>query len=166
MWLFLKKFYRDLGESKGQFLSVLVVVMIGVMFYTGMNTALAGVEGAGEKYFEQYRLADIWSSVLRAPEGAVDRVESIPGVKTAEGRVVQDARIEIGDRDAMVRLISLPDQKRDAVNGILLTSGSYFSAEAGNECIVSENFFKANGLSIGQTIEPVLNGSRVKLKVV
>ena len=166
MWLFLKKFYRDLGESKGQFLSVLVVVMIGVMFYTGMNTALAGVEGAGEKYFEQYRLADIWSSVLRAPEGAVDRVESIPGVKTAEGRVVQNARIEIGDRDAMVRLISLPDQKRDTVNGIMLTSGSYFSAETGNECIVSENFFKANGLSMGQTIEPILNGNRVKLKVV
>ena len=166
MWIFLKKFYRDLGEAKGQFLSVLVVVMVGVMFYTGMNTALAGVEGAGEKYFKDYRLADVWSSVIRAPEGAVDRIRAIPGVKAAQGRVVQDARINIGDRDAIVRLISLPDQKQDTINDIQLEAGGYFSAEAGNQCIVSKNFFKANGLVMGQMIEPIINGSRVKLKVV
>ena len=166
MWIFLKKFYRDLGESKGQFLSVLAVVMIGVMFYTGMNTALMGVEGAGEKYFSEYRLADIWSTVIRAPEGAVDRIRSIPGVKTAQGRVVRDVRIDIQDRNAIVRLISLPEQRGEILNDILLTSGSYFSPEAGNQCIVSEKFFKANGLVMGQTIEPIINGSRVKLRVV
>ena len=166
MWIFLKKFYRDLGESKGQFLSVLAVVMIGVMFYTGMNTALAGVEGAGDEYFKEYRLADIWSTVIRAPESAVDRIRSIPGVKAAQGRVVRDVRIGIGDRDAMVRLISLPDRKEKVLNDIMLTSGGYFSAEAGNQCIVSENFFRANGLVMGQTIEPIINGNRVKLKVV
>lgn len=166
MRLFLKKFYRDVGESKGQFLSVLVVVMIGVMFYIGMNTALAGVEGAGETYFKEYRLADLWSSVIRAPEAAVERIGSLPGVRMAEGRVVQDVRIDIGDGDAMVRLISLPDEKRDTVNDILLTSGGYFSAESGNQCIVSENFFRANGLALGQTIEPIINGNRVKLRVV
>ena len=166
MWLFLKKFWRDLGEAKGQFLSVLVVVMIGVMFYTGMNSALAAVGGAGDRYFKEYGLADIFSTVIRAPEGAVDRVAAIPGVKQAEGRVVQDARISVGDSDAIVRLISLPDQKRDIINDIRLTTGGYFSAEGGNQCIVSENFFKANGLATGQTIEPIINGNRVKLKVV
>ena len=166
MRIFLKKFWRDLGEAKGQFVSVLIVVMIGVMFYTGMNSALAAVGGAGDRYFKEYRLADIFSTVIRAPEGAVDRVAAIPGVKRAQGRVVQDVRIGIGDRDAIVRLISLPEQRTNLINDIRLTSGSYFSAESGNQCIVSENFFKANGLALGQTIEPIVNGSRVKLKVV
>jgi len=69
-------------------------------------------------------------------------------------------------REAMVRLISLPDEKTDIVNDIQLKSGSYFSSAGGNQCIVSEDFFKAHRLTLGQTIEPIVNGDRVKLKVV
>ncbi|MTI54319.1 ABC transporter permease [Geosporobacter ferrireducens] len=166
MWIFLKKFYRDLGESKGQFISVLAVVMIGVMFYTGLNFALENLSEAGSKHFKDYRLADLWSSVYRAPEGVVKRIEAIPGVKMAIGRVVQDVRISMPEKEATVRLISLPDKRSTIVNDIQLKSGSYFSMDASNQCIVSDSFFYANGLAIGQTIEPIINGDRVKLKVV
>ncbi|MBN7773915.1 ABC transporter permease [Clostridium aminobutyricum] len=166
MIIFMKKFLRDLKESKGQFVSVLAVVIIGVMFYTGMYSALEGLSGAGHEYFTEYRLADLWSTVYRAPEGAVKRIEEIPGVKMSEGRVVQDVRISMEDKNAMVRLISLPDKKRDIVNDIMMKSGSYFSANEGNQCIVSEDFFKANHMTIGQTIEPIINGERVKLSIV
>ena len=166
MWIFLKKFYRDLKESKGQFISVLAVVIIGVMFYTGLNSALEGLEGAGYSYFREYRLADLSGSIYRAPEGVVKRIESIPGVKMASGRVKQDVRISMEKKEAMVRLISLPDKKRDIVNDIQLKSGSYFSTDAGNQCIVSDDFFHGNYLALGQTIEPIINGDRVKLRVV
>jgi len=165
MRIFLKKFYRDLQESREQFVSVLAVVIIGVMFYTGMYSALEGMSGAGREYFAKYRLADVWAAVYRAPEGVIERIEAIPGVKMAEGRVVQDVRIFMKDRNAMVRLISLPDQKRDTVNDIMMQSGSYFSPDTGNQCIVSEAFFKANHMTVGQTIEPIINGERVKLSV-
>lgn len=166
MFLFLKKSLRDLNESKGQFVSVLAVVIIGVMFYTGLYSALEGLSGAGQRYFTEYRLGDLWSTVYRAPEGAVERIGEISGVKMAEGRIVQDVRIFMDDRNAMVRLISLPDKKREIVNDIAMKSGSYFSSNAGNQCIVSEDFFKANHMVIGQTIEPIINGERVKLSVV
>lgn len=166
MWIFLKKFYRDLGESKGQFISVLAVVIIGVMFYTGLHSALEGLSGAGSRYFEEYRLADLWGSIYRAPEGVVKRIEEIPGVKMATGRLIQDVRISIEEKDSMVRLISLPDEKEAVVNDIQLKTGNYFSADAGNQCIVSEDFLKAHHLTIGQTIEPIVNGDRVKLKIV
>ncbi len=166
MWIFLKKFFRDLGESKGQFISVVAVVIIGVMFYTGLYSALEGLSGAGRSYFDGYRLGDLWGSMYRAPEGAVKRIEEIPGVRMATGRVVQDVRISIGEKDGMVRLISLPDEKEDVVNDIQMKAGSYFSNDTGNQCIVSEDFFKAHHLAMGQTIEPIVNGDRVKLKVV
>ena len=166
MWIFLKKFFRDLGESKGQFVSVLAVVIVGVMFYTGLHSALEGLAGAGSRYFTEYRLGDLWASIHRAPEGVVKRIEEIPGVEMVTGRVVQDVRISIEDNDAMVRLISLPDEKSDIVNDIQLKSGSYFSIDTGNQCIVSEDFFKAHRLTMGQIIEPIVNGDRVKLKVI
>ncbi len=166
MLIFLKKFCRDLKESKGQFVSVLAVVIIGVMFYTGMYSALESLSTAGRDYFSYYRLADIWGTVYRAPEGVVERIEAIPGVKMADGRVVQDVRIFMEDQNAMVRLISLPDKKRDVVNDIMMKSGSYFSLNEGNQCIVSEDFFKENHMEIGQTIEPIINGELVKLFIV
>ncbi len=166
MLLFLKKFFRDLKESKGQFVSVLSVVIIGVMFYTGMYSALEGLSGAGREYFTEYRLADLWGEVYRAPEGAVRRIEAIPGVRMADGRVVQDVRLFMDDRNAMIRLISMPDKKQDVVNDIMLKSGGYFSTGGGNQCIVSDTFFKANHMKIGQTIEPIINGERVKLAIV
>ena len=166
MWLFFKKFYRDLGESKGQFISVLAVVMIGVMFYTGLHFAVSSFSEAGGRYIKEYRLADLWGSIYRAPESAVKRVEEIPGVSMATGRLVKDVRMSMEDREAIIRLISLPDEKSAVVNDIQLRSGSYFSLDDSNQCIVSENFFKANGLSFGQVIEPIINGDRVKLKVV
>jgi putative ABC transport system permease protein len=166
MWIFLKKFYRDLRESKGQFISVLAVVIIGVMFYTALYSALEGLSGAGRRYFEEYRMGDLWGSLYRAPEEVVKRIEGIPGVKMVTGRVVSDVRISMEKRDAMVRLISLPDKRTKVVNDIQLKSGSYFSGDTGNQCIVSEDFFKAHRLKMGQTIEPIVNGDRVKLKVV
>ena len=165
MRIFLLKFFRDLRESKGQFISVLAVVIVGVMFYTGIYSALEGLSGAGREYFAKYRLADIWAPVYRAPEGVAARIAAVPGVRMAEGRVVQDVRIFMEDRNATVRLISLPDKKRDVVNDIMMRSGSYFPPEEGNACIVSEDFFKANNMVIGQTIEPIINGERIKLSV-
>ncbi len=166
MWLLFKKFCRDLGESKGQFISVLAVVIIGVMFYTGLQSALESLSGAGFKYFKEYRIADLWCTVYRAPEGIVKRIGEIQGVKMVTGRVTQDVRISIKDQDAIVRLISLPDKKRNIVNDISLKSGSYFSNDTGNQCIVSEDFLIANHLKLGQIIEPIVNGDRVKLKIV
>ena len=166
MLLFFRKFFRDLKESKGQFVSVLSVVIIGVMFYTGMYSALEGLSGAGQRYFSEYRLADLWGEVYRAPEGAVRRIEAIPGVRMADGRVVQDARLFMDDRNAMIRLISIPDKKQDVVNDIMMKSGSYFSSGEGNQCIVSEAFFQANRMKIGQTLEPIINGERVKLTII
>jgi len=166
MLIFLKKSFRDLLEAKGQFVSALAVVIIGVLFYTGLYSALEGLSGAGQRYFTEYRLADLWSTVYRAPEGVVERIEAIPGVRMAEGRVVKDVRIFMEDRNAMIRLISLPDEKRDTVNDIILKSGSYFSAGEGNQCIVSEDFFKANNMAVGQIIEPIVNGERIKLSVI
>jgi putative ABC transport system permease protein len=138
MLIFLKKFYRDLRESKGQFISVLAVVIIGVMFYTALHSALEGLSGAGRRYFEEYRLGDLWGSLYRAPEEVVKRIDRIPGVKMVTGRVVRNVRISMEKRDAMVRLVSLPDKKTKVVNDIQLKSGSYFSEDAGNQCIVSE----------------------------
>lgn len=166
MWIFIKKFYRDISESKGQFVSVLAVVIVGVMFYTGLNSTMENLSKSSSKYYQDYRMGDLWCSLYRAPDSIVRSIEEVPGVKKATGRVIQDARISLKSGEAVVRLISMPDQKKAVVNDIIMKSGSYFSSDANNQCIVSEDFLKANDLSIGQVIEPIINGDKVKLKII
>lgn len=166
MRLLFKKLLRDIREAKGQFASILLVISIGVMFYTSLNSALRNLEFASEKYFSAYRLADLWATFQKAPENVLERIKRFPEVKQVTGRVVQDQQITIGKRDAIIRLITLPDRWGSNVNDIMLIAGRYFSNDVGNQCLVDEAFFKAQGLQFGDYLEPIINGNQVKLKVI
>lgn len=160
-----KKLVRDLWQSRGQFISVLIVVIIGVMFYSGINATFRNLTRASEKYYQDYRLGDLWVNVLKAPENMEDKIEAHPAVKKVTGRVVQDVKLDISGENAMIRLITLPDIKKDVVNDIVIKAGRYFSDADSNQCLVEEEFYKAHGLKPGDTISPVINGTEVKLKV-
>lgn len=166
MGIFLKKLLRDIKGSKGQFISIFVIVTIGVMFYSGINGTYRNLSGARDKYYQEYRFGDIWVDVYRAPEGIVKRIEAIPGVKMVSGRIVKDASINISGENATLRFITLPDVKEDIVNDIEIRSGRYFSEGESSQCLVDERFFKENGLKTGDYIYPIINGNKVKMKVV
>ncbi len=166
MGLLFKKLLRDIREAKGQFASIILVIIIGVMFYTSLNSALLNLEFASEKYFSEYRLAHLWATFQKAPENLLDRIKSFPEVKQVTGRVVRDQQITIKKQDAIIRLITLPDRRSSNVNDIMLISGRYFSNDVNNQCLVDEAFFKAQRLQFGDYLEPIINGNQVKLKVI
>lgn len=166
MGLLFKKLWRDVKEAKGQFVSILVVIVIGVLFYTSLNSTLRNLRFASERYFTAYRLADLWISFQKAPENVVRRIRSLPGVKLASGRVGKDQQIEIAGHDAIIRIITLPDRRSEVVNDVMLKAGRYFSEGESNQCLVSEAFFRAQRLRFGSYLEPIINGNRVKLKVI
>ncbi len=161
-----RKLIRDLLQSRGQFISVLIVVIIGVMFYSGINAAFRNLSRASEKYYEQYRLGDIWASFYKAPDNMEDKLKSLSFVKMATGRIVQDVKMSISDENATIRFITLPGEKKDIVNDIMITSGRYFSNSENNQCLVEDGFFKAHDLKSGDFIYPIINGTEVKLKIV
>ncbi|MGI6777337.1 MAG: FtsX-like permease family protein [Acetivibrionales bacterium] len=161
-----KKLARDIWHARGQFISVLVVVIIGVMFYSGINSAFRNLSGASEKYYREYRFGDLWAAFHKAPESLEEKIKSLSFIKMATGRVVQDVKIDVSDENAVVRLITLPDERKDIVNDIIITSGKYFSAGEDNRCLVEEGFFKAHNLKMGDYISPVINGKEVKIKIV
>lgn len=166
MGVLLKKLLRDLKEAKGQLIAILVVIIIGVMFYTGINATFKNLSQASSKYYEDYRFADIWASVHNAPESVLRKLESLPFVDMLIGRITKDVKINISEENATIRLMTLPDFRSEIVNDIVIKSGEYFSTHEANECLVEEEFLKAHDLKIGNYISPIINGNEVKLKVV
>jgi len=166
MNILFRNLLRDIKKSKGQFISILIIVILGVTFYTAINSAFKNLSNSSDKYYEEYRLADIWVDLYKAPIGIQEKVKSIPNVETATVRIVNDASISISEENATLRFITLPDVKRDIVNDIVIKSGRYFSEGDTNQCLLDEDFFKANELNLGEYIYPIINGNKVKLKIV
>lgn len=160
-----KKLTRDLLEARGQFISVLAVVAIGVMFYSGINAAYRNMANGSEKYYREYRFGDLWAAFYKAPENVEAKLEALPFVRMATGRVVIDVKTEISGENAIIRLITMPDEKEDVVNDVMLKEGRYFSGAQSNLCLVEEGFFKAHNLKPGDHIFPIINGAQVKLEV-
>lgn len=165
MGILLKKLIRDIKEAKGQFISILVIVTIGVAFYSGINATFMNLSEASEKYYSEYRFADLWVDLYKAPESIIDRIESLSYVKMVTGRIVQDAKMDISKANVTVRLITLPDKKEEIVNDVVIKSGKYFSEDQSNQCLVEEGFYTAHNLKRGDDIYPIINGKEVKLKV-
>lgn len=161
-----KKLLRDLWKNKGQFLSALIIVIIGVMFYSSLNSAYRNLEGASQKYYEENRFADLWVSVLKAPENMEERIGGLPFVERATGRIIEDVNLEIGGESAVIRLNTLPDEREEIVNDVVIRTGRYFSQAELNQCLVEESFFKAHNLQEGDYLYPIINGREVKLQVI
>jgi len=167
MAVLFKKLLRDFNEAKGQFTAILIIVAIGVMFYTGINATFRNLSEAKDKYYKKYRFEDIHANLYYAPENIVQKVkQEINGVKMADGRIVQDVKMYLYGKYITVRIVSLPDSRREMVNDIVIKSGRYFSGDESNQCLIEEQFFKANNLSVGNMVKPIINGMEVKLKVV
>ena len=166
MNILFRNLLRDIKKSKGQFISILIIVILGVTFYIAINSAFKNLSNSSSEYYSEYRLADIWVDLYSAPIGIKEKVESIPNIKTATGRIVKDASINILEENATLRFISLPDIKSDIVNDVVIKSGRYFSEDDSNQCLLDEDFFKANNFNLGEYIYPIINGNKVKLKIV
>lgn len=166
MKILFRNLIRDIKKSKGQFISILIIVILGVTFYTGINSMFRNLSNSSVKYYKDYRLADLWVDVYKAPTGIEEKLEELPYIKTATGRIVKDASINISGENATLRFITLPDTKREIVNDIVIKSGRYFSEGDSGQCLVDQDFFKANDLKLGDYIYPIINGNKVKLKIV
>ncbi|QCX32843.1 FtsX-like permease family protein [Caloramator sp. E03] len=166
MNIFFRKLLRDIKTSMGQFISLFIIVVIGVTFYTGINSTFRNLIEAKDKYYEGYRFGHLWFDIYKAPYRITKEIEKLPMVKMATGRIVKDVSLKINGENATVRLITLPDKKNDIVNDIQILSKNYFSEGEINQCIVDERFLKANGLKIGNYICPIINGNEVKIKII
>lgn len=158
-----RKLLRDLTGSFGTLISVVAIIAIGAGAFIGMNASHRTLSASQADYYRDYRLADFWVDVKKAPLSAVERVSELPQITVLESRVVFDVLLELEDetRPLTGRLISTPPNAiGDTLNGICLMRGSGFSDDRDNEVIVNEAFAKSHDLQIGDRISLILNRKR------
>jgi len=162
------KLWRDLKRLKGQVAAISLVIAMGVMMLVMMTGLVTSLELTRKAYYESYRLADVFASVVRAPKSVIKELENIDGVNIAEGRILGDALVDIRGNDNAYRAmaISLPDNSQPKLNQIRLLKGRIPMLAHSTEIVLLNSFAAAHDLNIGDSIEATLYGKRRELNIV
>ena len=57
-----KKRFRDIMNNKTQFITIFLMVFLGVFVFAGIHAYMDGMEISANEYYDKYNLQDIWIS--------------------------------------------------------------------------------------------------------
>jgi putative ABC transport system permease protein len=163
-----RKLLRDLWQMKSQALAIALVVMCGVGTYIMFLATLGALRTTQDTYYRDYRFAQVFASLKRAPQSLQLRLQDIPGVDQVETRVLAQVRLDMPNFDEPVSalMVSVSDQGRYGLNALHLRAGRLPLAGRADEVVVSASFALAHGLQLGDRFHAILNGRRQALSLV
>jgi putative ABC transport system permease protein len=163
-----RKLLRDVRSRKVAFIALVAVVAVGVGIFVCMASVYLDLDGARDRYYRRYRLADFSVRLKRAPVTSVQSVETLPNVIEARGRVRLDVLIHLdGASDSIQGIaVSTPERNNSPIYGILLYSGTWFSSEDAQEVVLDQQFAAAHNLRPGDRIKVLLVDRQHDLLVV
>jgi putative ABC transport system permease protein len=152
---------------RGQALAIAIVIASGIATFVMSVSTLDALQRTRSQVYEDYRFADVFTSLKRAPQQVIKRIEAIPGVREVESRVVAEMRMEVDSfPDPVIgRLVSIPDHGEPKMNALYMRQGHKPEAGGKQEVLLSEPFASAHQLQPDDAITAIINGRRQKLRV-
>lgn len=80
------KLLRDIKESKGQFISIILVIAIGAIFSTGLATLSSSLSSYLKNYYKVHNLADLYVYYSEISQSQINNLEKLDGINKIEGR--------------------------------------------------------------------------------
>jgi putative ABC transport system permease protein len=163
-----RKLRRDLWHLRGMVLAISLVLLGGIATFVMARVTHRSLAETRLMYYADQRFAEVFTSLVRAPEPVAERIAALPGVDRIETRVVAPVNIEIEGYGEPVtgRIVSLPDHGEPVLNAPWLRLGRLPAPFADEEVTVSEDFARAHRLEPGDRIGVVIKGKRRPLTVV
>lgn len=162
------KLFRDLWHMRGQVLAIAAVIMGGVATLVMSLSTYDSLYGTRARFYQEFRFAQVFASLKRAPEPVAARLAAIPGVERIETRVVAGVKLELADYDKPMTglLLSLPDSGEAMLNTLHLKRGRMVRPYHADEVVLSDTYADAHHLEPGDKVVAIINGKRKALTIV
>jgi len=140
----MKDTFRQIKKSFGRFLSIFLIVALGVGFFAGIKATSPDMKITADKYFDDYNLLDIrLISTMGFNDKDIDRIKEVPEIERISPGYSVDLLAEYEENYTVVKLLSLPMDKIESgdnsyVNQVILVEGRFperpgeILAESGN----------------------------------
>ena len=143
----IKDFQREIQKSKSRFISIMLIVALGVAFYSGVRSTMPAMHTTADAAYDKEDLMDIRvAGTLGLTQSDLDALKNIEGVKDIEGSYTTDFLCIVNSKEIVTRAISMAEK----INGIKILEGRY--PEKYTECVVSQEFLAETGLEVGGTL--------------
>lgn len=79
-----KKLFRDIKFNKSQFITIFLMVFLGVFVFSGIHSYMDGMKKSSDIYYEDYNLQDIWMVGENFTNEDLSNVKKLDNIKDAE----------------------------------------------------------------------------------
>ena len=142
-----KKMFRDIKQNLSQFITIFLMVLIGVMVYVGIEAYMDGMTSAADNFYKNNNIQDL-NVMGNLSDKDLDKIKSLDNVKDAEKKLVVNA-IDKDDKDKTY-LLSFIDSNN--ISKFHIIDGEKFDVNKKGTWV--DNFYaEKNNLKVGDTIK-------------
>ena len=142
-----KKMFRDIKQNLSQFITIFLMVLIGVMVYVGIEAYMDGMTSAADNFYKNNNIQDL-NVMGNLSDKDLDKIKSLDNVKDAEKKLVVNA-IDKDDKDKTY-LLSFIDSNN--ISKFHIMDGEKFDVNKKGAWV--DNFYaEKNNLKVGETIK-------------
>lgn len=143
-----KKLYRDLRQNLSQFFVIFLMVMLAVMAFGGVHAYMDGMRVSSEEIYREYNLADMWLTGEGFTKEDLEKILANENVNAADRRLTIQGTLE-GMDGATVEMNFI---ESNDVCRMYVFDGVPFDAQSDTGVWVDNEFAKANGLAVGDSM--------------
>ncbi|MEH6943832.1 ABC transporter permease [Bacillus sp. JJ722] len=147
MKLFLK-LLRDIKQSIGQFIALVLVIAVGAFFYAGLVTYSNDLSAYTKGYFKEHNLSDLNVYYNQLSKVDVAGLRNIEGINRIEGRYTFDATQSFEDYKTLLKIHSIPVQNE--INMPTIIEGIIPSKK--DEILLDSHYAKEHHYRVGDQI--------------
>lgn len=139
---------KEIKNSYKRFISILLIVLLGVGFFAGIKVASPDMKKTLDEYFDGLNVMDVQViSTLGLTNDDINAIKNIDNVEEVEGTYQTDATVKVEEEEVIVKLETFSE----SINKLELVDGKLPENE--KECVVEQRFLTETGHEIGDEIE-------------
>ena len=155
-----KKMIRDIKQNLSQFITIFLMVLIGVMAYSGIESYMEGMKKTADNFYTDYNLQDL-NIMGELSEKDVETVKQIDDVKNVEGKLNISTILE----DNTDITLSMNFIETNEISKFYIVDGEKFDSNTNG--IWLDNFFaQENNLKVGDTLKLKYDGYIFEEKII
>ena len=147
-----KKLCRDIKQNLSQFITIFLMVFIGIMAYSGIEGYMEGMQETADNFYGNYNLQDL--NVLgEINESKIEDIKNIDNVKNVEGKLVINTILE--ENSDVTLQASFIDSNE--ISKFYIVDGKEFNKDT-KGIWVDQFYAEANNLKVGDNLKIKYDG--------
>lgn len=157
-----KKLWRTMGLYRAQFISMVIMIALGIGIFVGFNMEWVSIEKNTDAFYKETGFADYRiTSEKGFTADDLEKIENTDGVEKASRYLSVNADVKEKSGDA----VALTVTENSEVSGVKLISGEKYDGDDTEGVWLSDKYASANGFKLGDKITFKYKNLQIECKI-